>query len=412
MSYTPVKGYWQGNAVANAPDLTKLTSQGYPANGDPSKGQPATIPGAGWYYWIDQAIRSVITASGKTCANPPTADEFLEALKSLGWITNGSISSAKLNLTDLVDSSLSATSTKPVQNKVVKSAVDTLTTAVNAKLPLTGGNITGSLKIGNVEVVPVANNAAAHNAIYRGIDLTTKYTEAQISAKIQAGDFSDLFIGDYIPKTLTIDGTSVTANWVIAHFNYYMKMGWTADGLSSGFAVTVPHVVLVPDRNLISAKMNDTNTTEGGYLGSAMHTTTIPKITTALQNGFGSSHIISFASYLSNTVNTSLASMAGCGWTGATTAWGCAWTKVECRLMSEQMVYGSAIMSSSGFDAGEAKQQLALFALNPLATNVRADWWLSSVASSASFAIVDSNGVASAGGASGSLGVRPFFLYH
>ena len=311
-----------------------------------------------------------------------------------------------------VDSSLSTTSTNAVQNKVVKSSIDTLTTSVNAKLPLSGGNITGSLSIGGVEVVPVANNAAAHNAIYRGIDLTTKYTEAQISAKIQAGDFSDLFIGDYIPKTLTIDGTSVTANWVIAHFNYYMKMGWTADGLSTSFAVSVPHVVLVPDRNLISAQMNTTNTTEGGYLGSAMHTTTIPKITTALQNGFGSSHVISFASYLSSTVNTSLASMAGCGWTGATTAWGCTWTKVECRLMSEQMVYGSAIMSSSGYDAGEAKQQLALFALNPLATNVRANWWLSSVASSPFFAVVNSSGYAVANDASYSLGVRPFFLYH
>ena len=33
-----------------------------------------------------------------------------------------------------VDSSLSTTSTNAVQNKVVKSAVDTLTTSVNAKL--------------------------------------------------------------------------------------------------------------------------------------------------------------------------------------------------------------------------------------------------------------------------------------
>lgn len=147
MSYTPVKGYWQSNAVANEPDLSKLTSEGYPANGDPSKGQAATIPGAAWYYWIDQAIRSVIAASGKTCANPPTADEFLEALKSLGWITNGSIASAKLNLTDLVDSALSATSTKPVQNKVVKSALDTklntadLNTALTELITEYGGTV-------------------------------------------------------------------------------------------------------------------------------------------------------------------------------------------------------------------------------------------------------------------------------
>ena len=192
MSYTPVKGYWQGNAVANAPDLTKLTSEGYPANGDPSKGQPATIPGAAWYYWIDQAIRSVIAASGKTCANPPTADEFLEALKSLGWIANGSIDPGKIDLASLIDSSLSTTSTNAVQNKVVKSSIDTLTTSVNAKLPLSGGNVTGSLSIGGVEVVPVANNAAAHNAIYRGANLAQWYTIEQLSTKVQAGDWSNL----------------------------------------------------------------------------------------------------------------------------------------------------------------------------------------------------------------------------
>lgn len=40
----------------------------------------------------------------------------------------------KSDLASLIDSSLSTTSTNAVQNKVVKSAVDTLTTSVNAKL--------------------------------------------------------------------------------------------------------------------------------------------------------------------------------------------------------------------------------------------------------------------------------------
>ena len=173
MSYTPVKGYWQGNAVANAPDLTKLTSQGYPANGDPSRGQPATIPGAGWYYWIDQAIRSVIAASGKTCANPPTADEFLEALKSLGWIANGSIDPEKIDLASLIDSSLSTTSTNAVQNKVVKSALDAKlnTSAVDSALSTTSTNPVQN-KVINTALGTKLNTADLNTAL---TELITEY---------------------------------------------------------------------------------------------------------------------------------------------------------------------------------------------------------------------------------------------
>ena len=264
----------------------------------------------------------------------------------------------------------------------------------------------------NKELLSVANNAGAHNGIYRGIDLTTKYTEAQISAKIQAGDFSDLYIGDYIPKTLTIDGTSVTSNWTIAHFNYYNRIGWTADGLATGFEVNMPHVVLVPNNVLYYKGMNASNTTSGGYVGSRMHTEDMPKVATALKNAFGSTHVIPFASYISTTVSTSVASKSGGGLTGGVSPWGCAWTKCECRLMSESMVYGGQVHESSGWDAGEAKSRFALFTLNPESVSIRLDWWLSGVASSAYFCLVNFHGNASAYDASIALGVRPFFLYH
>ena len=80
--------------------------------------------------------------------------------------------------------------------------------------------------------------------------------------------------------------------------------------------------------------------------------------------------------------------------------------------MSESMVYGGQIHESSGWDAGEAKSRFALFALNPESVSLRSDWWLSGVASSASFCVVSGNGAAYADGASDALGVRPFFLYH
>ena len=305
-----------------------------------------------------------------------------------------------------VDSALSATSTNAVQNKVIKSALD-------AKAPLASPNFSGTPKVGGVELVPIANNAGAHNSLYRGIDLTTKYTEAQISAKIQAGDFSDLFIGDYIPKTINISGVGeVTSNWTIAHFNYYNRMGWTADGLAEGFQVNTPHVVLVPHNTLYQAKMNDTNTTKNGYLGSKMWTTEIPKVATAIKNAFGTAQVISFASLLGNTMTASTTSMAGGGTTGATNAWGWAWTKCDCNLMSEPMVYGGMICSSSFSDVGERKTQFRLFSLNPESINLRAGWWLSAVAYSGDFADVGRRGNAGTDDASDALGVRPYFLYH
>ncbi len=158
--YTPTKGYWQANAVESAPDMATLSSEGYPSNGDKTAGMNATVPGAAWFYWVDQSIRAVIAASGKTSTVPPSPAEFRDALQSLGWIGDKSIPAAKLaaslaltgtptaptatkgtSTTQLattafvatavnaktfpVDTAMSATSTNAVQNKVVTAALNT-----------------------------------------------------------------------------------------------------------------------------------------------------------------------------------------------------------------------------------------------------------------------------------------------
>mgnify|MGYP000071485884 CR=1 FL=1 len=143
--YTPVKGFWQANASESAPSMATLSSQGYPTNGDPRKGTPATIPGAAWYYWVDQAIRAVIAASGKTSANPPSPTELRDALQSLGWLNEKSVKASMLDLDNIADSSLSATSTRPVQNKVINSALD-------GKLSLSGGTMTGDIQFADGDI--------------------------------------------------------------------------------------------------------------------------------------------------------------------------------------------------------------------------------------------------------------------
>ena len=319
-----------------------------------------------------------------------------------------------------VDSSLSTTSTNAVQNKVVKSAVDTLTTSVNAKLPLAGGNITGSLSIGGVEVVPVANNAAAHNGIYRGANLAQWYTIEQLSTKVQAGDWSNLFIGDYYDITMTTSYKSnETVRWQIAGFDTEYGHGSTM--------TSVHHLAMIP-RDCFDTyqKMNSTNTTEGGYSGSDMAKTVLPIYASALKTAIGEAHVLTRQVLRSNAVTTTVASGAYAGWSGASSGW--AWVNEDLGLLSEVQVYGSRVLSSSFYDVGNFNKQLPIFALGQdlfvsgpsitsianqsFSANYRCSWWLSSVVSSTSFARVDFGGGASYLTASGAYGVRPLFLFH
>ena len=247
------------------------------------------------------------------------------------------------------------------------------------------------------------SSAGFANSIWGGRNILDTFTEAQVQAKIAKGDFSGLAIGDYITKTITVNGTAYTVKWLCAGFNHYIGTGDTN--------CSTPHIAMLPEGIIGTAKMNETNTTEGGFKGSQMWTTTLPLYVTAVQNAFGSAHVLKHRDYMSKTVNTSLASMAGCGWSGAVTGWGCEWTDVYLSLLSEIEVYGSTIFSSSGFDIGVKHQQLPLFRLNPAAANVRSLWWLSAVASSTYFASVGADGYANADLASYSFGVRPLFLW-
>lgn len=90
------KGFWEGDAIETKPDLASLASNGYPTNGDPARGIPATLPGAAWFYLMDSLRSSVIEASGLTQANPPTEEQFLTALRSWAWAEAGTLPLAKL----------------------------------------------------------------------------------------------------------------------------------------------------------------------------------------------------------------------------------------------------------------------------------------------------------------------------
>lgn len=229
------------------------------------------------------------------------------------------------------------------------------------------------------------NNAGAHNAIYRGKNLGTSVTEEQYAA-IAAGTFDDMYIGDY----WVIDGV----NWRIAAFDYYLNTGDTN--------CTTHHVTIVPDSNLDTQQMNSSNTTAGGYTGSAMYTANMATAKNKIKSAFGSAHILSHRQYLVNTVANGRPS-AG------------AWVDSEIELMTEQNVYGGKVFAptSDGSSVPTVhtvdKSQYPLFAHEPSRITNRANYWLRDIVSASLFAYVTYNGNAYHGNASDSFGVRPAF---
>ena len=242
----------------------------------------------------------------------------------------------------------------------------------------------GTLKvIGGGGGLSVENNAGAHNAIYRGKYLGNTYTAAQ-QAAVAAGTFDDLFIGDY----WTIGGV----NYRIAGFDYYLNNGDTA--------CATHHMIVVPDTQLYTHVMNDTNVTEGGYYGSKMRTSGLNQAKTTAESAFGASHILSHREYLTNAVSNGRPS-------------GGSWYDCTVELMSERMVYGNGIFMpvSDGTNVPSnytvSKGQLPLFLYRHDLIGNRENWWLRDVITAAYFAAVYHNGDTTYLSAGYALGVRP-----
>lgn len=228
----------------------------------------------------------------------------------------------------------------------------------------------------------LSSGAGAHNSIYRGKNLGTSVTAAQWAA-IADGSFTDLYIGDY----WVIDGV----NWRIAAFDYYYKTGDTP--------CITHHVVIVPDTILYNAAMNSTDTTTGGYVGSAMYTANLEQAKTIIKTAFGSAHVITKRELLTTAVNGNTPS----GW---------AWLDSEVELMNEVQVYGSVAWGAhdgNGYNVASDDGQFPLFVFDRTKLHNRENYWLRDVSSATIFSLVDGSGNASRFVASGSFGVRPVF---
>lgn len=228
-------------------------------------------------------------------------------------------------------------------------------------------------------------SAEQHRMIWGGRNLGTSVSAEQ-KAAIRNRTFDNLYIGDY----WVINGITWRI-WDICYFTH-----------SGDNEFTKPHLVIVPDSALYSHAMNDTNTTEGGYVGSKMYKEGLEQAKTTIKAAFGDM-LLTHRDYLTNAVTDGHAS-AG------------AWFDSQVELMNEIMVYGTHVYAPANdgvtlpnkYTTG--RQQFAAAMLNPSIVNLRYWYWLRDVVSSAYFAGVSHGGYASYGNASGSFGVRPYFL--
>ena len=252
-------------------------------------------------------------------------------------------------------------------------------------------------KFSNLKSIVVAPNGAAHNAIFRGKDITDLFYNGTLSQQIAAGTFDDIFIGDYII------GKTSGRKYLVADINYRLNMGDTE--------CKTPHILMIPERIMGTAQMNSSNITTGAYIGSEMYKTNLATHRTTIKNDFGAGHILKHRNIFANAVTNGYES-------------GGSWYDSEIELMNECMVYGSNIFHNVMCGANVPysyeidKQQLSLFRLKPSLSVARNDngdrywYWLRNVVSSFAFAGVGSDGSAGSSGASGSGGVRPAFLIY
>lgn len=241
----------------------------------------------------------------------------------------------------------------------------------------------------------VPKNAGAHNGIYRGKDITDLFYNGTLSQQIATGTFDDVFIGDYII------GKVSKRKYLVADINYRLNMG--------DAECKTPHILMIPERIMGTAKMNDTNITTGAYVGSKMYTEYLTPFKAVIQNDFEISHIVQHKNLLANAVTNGYESAGG-------------WFDSTIELMNEIMVYGGNIFhniqngANLPYNYTIDKQQLSLFKLRPDLTVARNDagerywYWLRDVASASLFASVNSHGHCGNHGASTSTGVRPAFL--
>lgn len=289
-------------------------------------------------------------------------------------------------------------------------------------------------KIDNVaeSVLDVKSTANFSHNIPRTVpkDITSYITDGSFYKRLNGTDgfelFEDIYVGDYIKMSRAITCPDSTSGTVGSQYVTIAGLDTMMYNGEDGKFVNYHHAVMVPGQGFGGTQhfgrhaMNATNTTAGGYAGSAMDQSVLGAVVSegSTESGatinqqlyaeFGS-HLKTTDELLSNSINETGTNRFGTA-NGCSNNW--AWNMRQAVLMSEIEVYGSTVWSSSGYDTGNAKMQLPLFTHSREALNNWTSWYcLKDVASSSRFCVCNDTGSAYYGGAGNTWnGVRPRFI--
>lgn len=258
----------------------------------------------------------------------------------------------------------------------------------NAKISISSDNVINALGYTPLKSVPVVDDngdiiptsVAMANMFPRKSPKTMTYTEL-IShlSEVANNDFTNVRSGDIV----TFGNNQV----YIAEFNRnYTHNGRKVPTIDF---VSVTHY----DGYGYGTKMNDTDTTSGGFVGSKMYTTTLPAINTDLANYFGS-YLYQTQELLTNAVSS-----------GSPSGW--SWYGMKARIMSSAEALGCvpyAVSPSAYYgintNIGNEHQQLALFKVKPELIVTGENYWLKDVCTASGFGYVYDYGHASISAAS------------
>ena len=290
---------------------------------------------------------------------------------------------------DLAKALLSLMTTKEIMNNINISDLDAVSSVKGGDSLLvrtTAGNKKISISDAVFAMLDPVISVETRRNLWRGKKLGSAVTEAQY-AQIRAGTFQGMFLGDY----WEIGGRI----WRIVDFDYWIGYGDTICRLH--------HLVIMPDRALYNAAMNDTNVTTGAYVGSKMYTTNLTQAKTIVNGAFTAAHILNHREYLQNAVTNGYAS-------------GGAWMDSTVELPNEIMMYGSYIFTPAGNGSVTPNRytinnrQLAGMKVSPNLINPHGESeWLRDVVSASHFAAINENGLAYYYNPTSRCWVRPVF---
>lgn len=242
-----------------------------------------------------------------------------------------------------------------------------------------------------------ANHVLTAGSLYRR--RTRKaFTLADLAAAVAGGDYAavDIEPGDYF------EGTS--------GYTYIFAGHNPLRGTYTGYPITADHAGLIVDTHEKS-KWNASGDTAGGYVASDLHTYLVETVLPKVKTDLGASHLYSHRKLYSNAMTADRVNRYGTA-SGASSGW--AWSTDQfISALTEMQVYGGTVWSSSGYDTGEADQQLEVFRRFKHAAIFGDEYpWLRDIASSSHACIADYNGAANIYGVTDASHVAGLIAFH